>query len=151
MRKLVEVTMPMKAFAGMMFAGLIILYMVSNIIYTFFTNTEVSYSIPFIFIMQGLLFVLIIAVLREVIFSDLLIKKWSFFKRISLFSISQIVLLVTCFLTFFAIPNEWAYLWLFTAIVLSLGVTVIFGISEIYYKKTGEWYTEALRVYKNAK
>ena len=147
-RRLVEITQPVKAFAAMMFAGFICLYMVSAILYAFFTGTEISYSIPFIFVVQGMGLTLVIAILRELIFSDLIIKRWRFFQRIVVFSVSLVALLAVCVLTFLAIPIEWAFLWLICASVLALGVTVIFGLSEIYYRKTGEWYTEMLRVYK---
>ena len=148
MRKLVEITQPIKAFAAMMFAGLICLYMVSGVLYAFFTDAEINYSIPFIFVIQGMGLTVVIAILREVIFSDLIIKKWRFFQRVVVFSVSLVALLAVCVLTFLAIPTEWAFLWLISASVLALGVTVIFGLSEVYYRKTGQWYTEMLRIYK---
>jgi len=151
MKKLVEITQPIKAFAAIMFAGLICLYMVSGVLYAFFTNAEINSSIPFVFVIQGMGLTLIIAILRELIFADFIIKKWRFFQRIITFVILLIVLLVICTLTFLAIPTEWSTLWLVSASVLALGVTVISCISEIYYRKTGEWYNEMLRVYKNTR
>ncbi|MCL2592828.1 MAG: hypothetical protein FWD82_05625 [Defluviitaleaceae bacterium] len=151
MKKLVEITQPIKAFAAIMFAGLICLYMVSGILYAFFTGAEISHSIPFVFIIQGMGLTLAIAILRELVFADFIIKKWRFFQRVIAFSILLIILLGICTLTFLAIPTEWSALWLISASILALGVTVISGISEIYYRKTGAWYNEMLRVYKNTK
>jgi len=151
MRKLAEVTTPIKFFAASMFSGLVCLYMVSGFLYAFFTGEEVSYSIPFIFVIQGMGLTLVIAILRELFFGDFVIRKWRFFLRTTVFCISLIALLFACTLTFLAVPTEWAFLWLISASVLALGVTVIFGISEMYYRKTGEWYNEVLRNYKNDK
>ena len=151
MKKLVEITQPIKAFASMLFAGWIILYMVSGILYSFFTGRDVTYSIPFTFVIQGLVLTLIIAILREVVFGEFLIKKLRLFWRIAFFCMFIVALLAVCVFTFLAIPSEWAYLWLISASALALGVTVICGISEIYYKKTGEWYNEVLRNYKSLK
>ena len=151
MRRLVEITQPIKAFAAMMFAGLICLYMVSSVLYAFFTGAEIGRSIPFIFVVQGLGLTLVISILREIILGDWIIKTWRFFNRIVLFCVLLVALLIVCTLTFLAIPTEWSFLWLISASVLALGVTVIFGISEIYYRKTGQWYNEMLRIYKNEK
>ena len=147
-RKLAEVTQPIKAVASMLFAGLVCMYMVSGVLYSFFTGAEISYSIPFIFIIQGMGLTVVIAILRELIFSDFLIKKWRFFHRMAVFSVLLIALLTLGALTFLAIPAEFTFLWLISACVIALGATVIFGISEVYYRRTGEWYNEMLRVYK---
>jgi len=148
MKRLVEITQPIKMFAGAMFAGLICLYMISSILYTFFTGEEVTSSIPFTFVVQGLVLTLVIAILREVILGEFVIKKWRFFSRIVVFCIAMLMLLAISAFTFLAIPTELAYLWLASASALALGVTVIFGVSEIYYRKTGKWYNEVLRNYK---
>ena len=148
MRKFVDFVQPIKAFAAMMFGGLMCLYMVSGFLYAFFTGADFDYSIPFVFLLQGMGLTIAIALLRELIFGDVVIKKWRFFRRIIVFCILLMMLLVVCFLTFFAIPIDWAYLWLIAVGVLVLGVTIMFGLSEIYYRKTGEWYTEMLRIYK---
>ena len=148
MRKLVNFVTPVKAFAGMMFAGLIILYMVTGTAYAAITGAAFDYSVPFVFILQGLVLTMIIALLRELILGDRIIKSWRFFRRVIVFGISLMVLLAVCFLVVFAIPSNWAYLWLIAVGVLMLGMIVIFGISEIYYQKTGDWYTEMLGIYK---
>jgi len=46
------------------------------------------------------------------------------------------------------LPTDWAHLWLIGTGILTLGISVISGINEIYYRKTGERYNEVLRIYK---
>ncbi|MCL2874508.1 MAG: hypothetical protein FWE29_06235 [Defluviitaleaceae bacterium] len=148
MKKLTNFIAPIKSFAAQMLAGLIILYMVTGVLYASATGADFEYNIPFIFILQGIALTMMIALLRELILGDIFIKKWRFFKRILTFCILLKALFAISFFVFFSIPTSWAYLWLIAIGVLMFGTTLIFGLSEMYYRKTGEWYTEILRVYK---
>jgi hypothetical protein len=65
-----------------------------------------------------------------------------------MFEISLLVLLAVCFLTFLAIPTDWAKLWLIAAGIVAVGIITISSIGEMYYKKTGKRYTEILKTYK---
>jgi len=149
MKKLVDFITPVKSFAAMMLAGLVILYMVTGTAYALVTGADFDYSIPFVFILQGAGLTMIIALLREIILSDRIIKKWRFFRRMMLFSLALLLLFAVSFFVVFAIPAGWAYLWLAATALLMAGMTVIFGLSEFYYKKTGDWYTQMLQVYKD--
>ena len=148
MKKLIAFTMPIKIFASMIFAGLMCLYIASGVLYGFFIDADFSYSIPFVFVIQGLLLSVLIAVFWEVFFGDIVIKKLRFIWRIIAFGILLMALLAVCFLTFFAIPTEWAYMWLVAVGAITLFVAIMSGLNELYYRKTGEKYTEMLRIYK---
>jgi len=150
MKKLITFVMPMKLIAGGVLFGLIAFYMVVGAIYAWFTGAEFEYSIPFAFIWQGAALAVAIAVLWEVFFGEMIIKKWRFFKRAIVFNISLIALIAICFLTSFALPTDWAYLWLIGVGVITLGIAVMSGLNELYYKKTGERYVEILNAYKES-
>jgi phosphatidylserine synthase len=148
MKKIMAFVLPIKAMAAMIFAGLMCLYMLSGILYAGVTGVEFNYMIPFIFVLQGLGLSVLIAILWELFFSNTVIKKWRFFLRHVMFEISLLALLAVCFLTFSAIPTDWAKLWLIAAGSVAVGIIAISGIGEMYYKKTGKRYTEILRNYK---
>jgi len=148
MNKLMALVIPMKFIAGGVLAGLIGFYMVVGTVYARFTGAEFDYSIPFAFIIQGAALAVAIAILWEVFFGDLVIKKWRFITRALIFNLSLILLVVVCFVTSFALPSDWAYLWLIGAGAITLGIAVMSGLNEIYYRKTGERYNEMLRIYK---
>jgi len=150
MKKLIDFIMPMKLIAGGVLAGLIGFYMVVGTLYARFTGAEFEYNIPFAFIVQGAALAIAIAVLWEVFFGEMVIKKWRFFSRALMFNILLILLIVICFLTSFALPSDWAYLWLTGAGAIAVGIAVISGLAEMYYRKTGERYNEMLRVYKQS-
>ncbi|MCL2376635.1 MAG: hypothetical protein FWC76_04480 [Defluviitaleaceae bacterium] len=148
MEKLMSFVMPMKFIAGGVLAGLVGFYMVVGTIYARLTGAEFEYSIPFAFILQGVVLAIAIAILWEVFFGEKIIKKWRFFKRALVFNLSLILLIAICFLTSFALPTNWAYLWLIGVGIIALGIAVMSGLSEIYYRKTGEHYNEMLRIYQ---
>ena len=150
MKKLITFVMPMKLIAGGVLFGLVGFYMVVGTLYARFTGAEFEYSIPFDFIWQGAALAIAIAVLWEVFFGETIIKKWRFFKRALLFNLSLVLLIVTCFFTSFALPTDWAHLWLIGAVIITLGMAVMSGLNELYYKKTGERYVEILNAYKKS-
>jgi hypothetical protein len=148
MKKLISFVVPMKAYAALIFAGMIWLYVVSGVLYAQLTGAAFDYSIPFLFILQGLVLSMLISTLWSVFISDVLIKKLRFFARFLLFGFSLMILLSLCFLTFFAIPTNWAKLWLAVTAVIVFGIVILSCLSEIYFRKTGKLYTEALALYK---
>ena len=148
MRKLVEFVMPVKFFAAMIFFGLIALYVVSGILNSVIMGEAVEYFIPFVFVFQSMGLSIIIAILWALFFSEVIIKKWRFFRRYALFSLSILILLVICFFTFLTVPAEWARIWFFVTLVVFAGTTIFLSLNELYYKKTGERYMEILNAYK---
>jgi phosphoglycerol transferase MdoB-like AlkP superfamily enzyme len=148
MRKLMGFVMPIKTYAALIFTGLICLYMISGVLYAQLSGAVFSYTIPFVFVLQGLVLSLLISILWSVFISDVLIKKLRFFARFLLFGLSLLVLLSLCLLTFLAVPTNWAKLWLIVIAAVVFGIVILSCLSEMYYRKTGKLYTEALALYK---
>ena len=148
MKKLIAFIMPVKFVAGGILFGLIGMYMVAGTINARLTGAEFEYSVPFSFILQGAVLAIIVAALVEVFFGETVIKKWRFFKRALFFGLSLIILIVVGVLISFTLRGDaWVYLWLIGIIVITMGI-IVAGATEIYYRKTGERYTELLRAYK---
>ena len=150
MKKVMAFVLPLKAMAAMIFAGFICLYMISGVIYNFFTENEFYFSIPYTFILQGLGLSVLISILWELFFGNVLIKTCRFFLRHLMFELSLLTLFAICFLKIISIPTEWAKLWLIAAAIITAGIIIISGICEIYFKKAGKRYTEILRSYKSS-
>jgi hypothetical protein len=148
MKKLIEFAIPFKAFAAMLFAGLIMLYMVSGVIFVMVTGEAFDYSIPFIFVLQGVGFSVLASLLWSVFYTNVFIRKWRFFLRHIMFELSLVALFAVCILTFFAVPTAWGFLWLIVTGFVTIFVIILFGLSEMYYRKTGRLYTEKLKLYK---
>ena len=149
MKKLIDFSMPLKMFASAIFAGFMILYMMSGVVYAYITGDDFTYAVPFIFVLQGLLLSTLISLVWGLLFSDILIKKWRCFPRLIIFAVSMMVLLGACVLTFMAIPTEWANLWLITNGCIGLGLIIFAAVNEVRFKATGRRYTEILKSYKN--
>ena len=148
MKKLMAFIMPVKLVAGGILFGLIGFYMVVGTLNARITGIEFEYSIPFSFILQGAVLAIIVAALLEVFFGETLIKQWRFFKRAAMFGLSLLILVVVGVLISFTLRGDaWVYLWLIGIIVITMGI-IVAGITEVYYRKTGERYTELLRAYK---
>ena len=148
MKKLADFVMPLKMFGAAIFSGFMILYMVSGVVYAYVTTEDFNYAVPFVFVLQGLLLAALISLLWGVFFSDVLIKKWRVSPRLIVFSISLMILLGACVLTFIAIPTDWAQLWLITNSCIGFGLIVFAIVNEIRLKATGRRYTEVLNKYK---
>jgi len=148
MKKLMDFVMPIKMIAGGVLVGLVGFYMVVGTIYARFSGVEFEYSVPFAFIIQGAVLALAIALLWELFLGETIIKKWRFFKRAIGFNLSLLVLVVLCFVTSFALPTDWANLWLIGTYAITIGMAVIVGLSEIYFRKTGRHYTQTLRAFQ---
>lgn len=148
MKKLMEVLLPLKTFAAMVFTGLICLYLVSGYLVTWVTGEAFNYTIPFIFVLQSLGLSILIPLLWGMCFSDAVLRKGRFFLRLILFAVSLFVLLAICLLTFFALPTDWAKLWLIVAGCFVVGIIALACLGELYFRKTGNRYTEMLKMYK---
>ena len=149
-KKLADFVMPLKIFASAIFAGFMILYMVSGVVYAYAAGeTDFTYAVPFVFVLQGLLLAAMISLLWGILFSDVFIRKWRVFPRLVVFAVSLMVLLAVCVLTFIAIPVEWANLWLITNGCIGFGLIVFAAVNEIRLKATGRRYTEILNKYKS--
>jgi hypothetical protein len=148
MKKIFDVLIQIKALAAMVFTGLILAYMTAGWLYSTAKDVPFEYSIPFIFVLQGVVLAIAISVLWFVLLSDSVIKKMRFYLRLIIFVVALVIVLSACFMTFFAIHTNWAKLWL---IISGLFIIVVTGISilgEIYFKATGKRYTGNLEEYK---
>ena len=149
-KKILSWVIPMKSFAAMIFAGFIGLYMVTGGLYAVLWNdSSFNYTIPFIFILQGLVLSVLISILWNVILGEGVIKRMRYLPRLIIFSASLMAMLAVCLLVFFAIPTEWAKLWLIIAGGVCGVIIFISVLCEIYYKMTGRRYTEILQDYKS--
>ena len=144
-KRLAVFVMPLKMFASAIFAGFMILYMVSGVIYAYVTGNDFVYAVPFVFVLQGLLLAALISLLWGILFSDVLIKKWRCFPRLIVFSVSLTALLAVCVVTFISIPTDWANLWLITNGCIGFGLIVFAVVNELRFKATGRRYTEMLK------
>ena len=149
MKKLMSVVMPVKSFAALIFAGLICLYMVTGVFCDMVLHQTFNYTIPFVFILQGLLLSVLISILWGLFFGDRFIKKWRYLPRLIVFALTLIILLAACLLTFFAVPTDWAKLWLFVAGCAVTGIIILSMLAELYLRATGKRYTEALKEYQS--
>ena len=149
MKKIIALSVPLKAFAAMLFSGMMVLYMVSGTVYSLFVEEAFSFSIPFVFALQGLVLSMVISVMWGVFFSDVVIKKWRFFKRYLAFKLSLLPFLALCFFTFLAIPSEWAVPWFIVLLAIMVFIFVIAALNEVVFRRSGRHYTEALKAYRD--
>jgi len=148
MKKVIELTTPIKTFAAMLFAGFICLYIIGGILYAGFVDDSFTYSISFTHLLKGIGFTLIISLLWGLCFSDVVIKKWAFFKKQILFKLLLAVLLACCFFMFSIVETNWSALWLVVAGTMTVFVIVLSYLSEWYFRKTSKQYTELLKVHQ---
>jgi len=148
MKSITSLAIYIKSLASMIFSGLIILYMVAGWLYWEITKVPFSFTIPFIFLIQGVFLSLAISILWYVFLSDNILKKLHYSIRLVLFVFLLVFILTVCLLTFYAQPTNWAKLWLIVASAIVCGTTAISIIGEIYFKMTGKRYTEILDLYK---
>ena len=149
MKKIIELTTPIKAFAAMLFAGFVILYMVGGVLYANFLDTSYDYTISFVLILLSIGFSTLLSLLWGICFSDVVIKKWRFIYRYLLFGFSALVLLGLSFVVSSLMSIERPMLWLIVALVIGIFAIVLAFLREWYFRKTGEHYTELLKLYQS--
>jgi len=150
MRRLVELVMPMKFFAAMIFFGLVALYVVGGVAHSIITNEAIEYAIPFVYILHSMILSLVFSVIWALFFSEEAGRRWRFFMRYTLFATIIFLTLIVSFFTFLAIPAEWAAALLLVMLVVFVGATSFLSVNEMYYRKTGERYMEILNSYKKS-
>ena len=149
MKKLIVLSTLIKAFAAMLFAGFVVLYMVGGVLYAYFVDSAFDYTISFIHLLLSIGFSTLLALFWGICFSDVVIKKWRFFFRYLLFDFLALLLLATSFIVSSRVAIEWSILWLFVACVITLFSIVLALLREWYFRKTGEHYTELLKLYQS--
>jgi len=149
MKKLIELMIPVKSFAAMLFAGFVCLYMAGGVFVATFIDGDFSYSITFLHLIFGIGFTMAISLLWGVAFSNTVIKKWSFAKREFIFVVLLAALAAGGMLKikwFFA--SEWTPLLLVVAGAILGFVIVLSLVSEWYFQKTSIRYTSMLKAYQ---
>ena len=152
MKKLTTLVMPMKLVAGGIFFGFLAIYMILVTITARVTGAELEYSVPFYIIIQGAGLSVAVSSMVEMFFGEnfgiKIIKNMRFFKRMLWFGLALVWLLIMCMLMPFAfLLWNWNY-FLLIGIIVSVMSIIVVAITEMYYRKTGERYTELLRAYK---
>ena len=148
MKKLMQFIMPVKTLASMIFAGLICAYVVAGCLWALITGQSFAYTIPFIFVAEGIALAIVIAVLWELLLGDQVIRKMRYFPRLILFALALAAALAGSLGVFFAQHTDWAKLWLIVVFLFMAVVITLSVIGEIYYRVTGKKYTELLNEYK---
>ncbi|MCL2826193.1 MAG: DUF3488 domain-containing protein [Eggerthellaceae bacterium] len=149
MKKFVAFIVPVKAFAAYIFAGLMCLYMAAGALYaTAWADPAFAFNIPFVFVIEGAVLSLLIALLWAAIFNEKANQKRRWFPRLILFSVLLFALLAVCLLVFVAMPTNEAKLWLAVAGFFVCCTILVSILVEAYYKVTGKRYTEILKEYQ---
>jgi len=147
-KQFTEFYTPLKAFTTLLFAGFMGIYMIGGFVYAHFFNDRFDYMISFLHLLQSFIFVILVSLIWGVCFSRTLIKKWKFFQRQLLFDLLLGVLFVGCFLLFSIISPDRNTLWLIVSGIHITYMMILSLIVEWYFRKTGEQYTELLKIYQ---
>ena len=146
MKKLFYWAVPVKSFTAMIFAGFIILYMIVGFLYAIITSKAFEYVIPFMYAIQAAALSVIISVAWTLIFSDVIVKKMRYFKRLMIFTLSLIPVLAISFWIFNAVG--WNTLWLIIGGLIIVGLIIISILFETYLNMIGRQYTDVLKNYQ---
>ncbi|WP_088809126.1 MULTISPECIES: hypothetical protein [Listeria] len=146
MNKIMAYILPMKNFAAMIFAGFIILYMVTGVLFGAIYNTDFDYKIPFTFVLQGLVLALLISCLWSILFNNK--RKSRTFIRLIIFAIILIGLVKISALALLTLSLQWVSLWIAVTAIIAVGLIVIAILGELFFRKEGKRYTEKLKEYQ---
>ena len=147
-KQFTEFYTPLKAFTALLFAGFMGIYMIGGLVYAHFFNYQFDYMISFAHLLQSFVFIILVSSIWGVCFSRTFIKKWKFFKRHLLFDLLLGVLFIGCFLLFSIISPDRNTLWLVVSGIHISYMIILSLIVEWYFVKTGERYTELLKIYQ---
>ncbi len=141
MKKLVEITMSIKSFGAMIFAGLLILY---TVIGGFFGLQELSFSL----VWQALFIALIASGIYFVAFSESVFPHLKPIVRFLIFSIPTLAVLSVFALFFKWFPTDNIAYWLIfgAAYLLLFGILIV--VVKMLFKITGKRYTDLLSAYQ---
>ena len=86
MKKLMRLIMPVKTLAAMIFAGLMCAYVVAGALYGIIIYPGFEYTVPFIFVIQGIVMSIVIAALWKYLLDGYWINKMRYFTRLVIFA-----------------------------------------------------------------
>ena len=140
MKKILEITVVIKNVAGLVFAGMLIAYV---LIGSFFGLTSITFSL----IWQAAAISIITGGLHYIAFTDNIIKKVRSSMRFLLFAIPLFIILAV-----FAVIFQWFQLnvtaWLLFTLIFIILCGILTSAFEIYSKITGKKYNECLGAYQ---
>ncbi|NMC55884.1 MAG: hypothetical protein GYA50_01505 [Eubacteriaceae bacterium] len=148
MKKFISFLFYIKSFASMIFTGLILAYIAAGWLYSIVMHEQFNYTIPAIFVLQGIILALSITILWYLIFTDAVLKKLRYWIRLICFVLILSLVLTGLFLMFFTYHTDWARLWIIIAMLFVCVTAGISVIAEIYFRLTGKKYTQVLENYK---
>ena len=134
MKKIREI----KVLSALFFSGLILAYMVVGCLYDIILQCSFNYVVPFIFILQGLGFAIIVSILWYDLTSKSAVKKLNQWVRLFILAGSIWIIGVVCLLTFMAFPTIWAKLWLLVMAGYGGALLVIFMLDEAQLQEKGK-------------
>ncbi|MCL2882419.1 MAG: hypothetical protein FWF45_05995 [Coriobacteriia bacterium] len=149
MKTLMREVLAAKTLAAMIFAGFMCAYVVAGYLYSLvFPRAAFNFTIPFIFVLEGVVLSVVVAALWRLLISDDAPIKWRFSARLIIFALLLMAALVACVLVFFPFPTYWAKLWWIVIGCVTAGIGALAIIGEIYSRVTGKRYTEILKKYQ---
>lgn len=148
MKKLLDLSTPVKAFASMLFAGFICLYLIIGILYRHFFDSGFLLSMSFGQLLTGILFTAMAAVSWGFCYSRVFLKKWVFLKRYLLFIVLILSSAASQFFVFAGGYFNWPAPWFFVVGLVSLFVILLSYFSERHFRKISIDYTKSLRLYQ---
>jgi len=146
MNKFMAFVMPAKSLAGLIFSGLMVLYVVAGYIVPAIQKAPFDFTVPFIFVIEAVVLSIAIAAAWQALFATA--RRWRFLPRLAVFCLILVVLMALSVLVFFGWHTDWAKLWWIVIAAVMAGIVVIAVAGEIYYKVTGQRYTELLHAYQ---
>jgi len=148
MNKLMQWLMPAKTVAALVFAGLVCAYMAAGALYAGVTGVAFGYTVPFIFLIQGVVLSVAIGLLWTGLLAEQRPHKLRYLPRLVVFCVGLVVALSLCFLNFFLMHTDWAKLWLIVAGLVVAGVVGLSVLAEAYFRATGKTYSDILKAYQ---
>jgi len=148
MSKLFDFVMSVKSLAALIFSGLMVLYLIAGAIVPAVQKAPFDYTVPYIFVIEGIVLAFVIAILWGVLFGEHGIEKWRYLPRLLVFCLSLAVLLVLSVLVFFGWHTDWAKLWWIVVACIMAGLVLVSLAGEWYFRRTGRRYTQILRRYQ---
>ena len=146
MKKLMAFVMPAKSLAALIFAGLMVLYVIAGYIVPAIQGAPFDFTVPFIFVIEGVVLSIAIAAAWQGLFAAN--RRWRFLPRLVVFCLLLVVLLALSVLVFFGWHTDWAKLWWIVVAAVMAGIVLVAIAGEIYYRVTGQRYTQLLRAYQ---
>jgi len=149
MKHFLNTVMAAKTLAAMIFSGLICAYVAAGYLYAWLIHKgPFNFTIPFIFVLEGVGLSLVIALLYNLLFGEDSASRRRFFPRLVIFAVVLAAALVACLLVFFPFHTDWAKLWLIVAGCVVAVIVVLSVAAELYLRATGKRYTELLKRYQ---